>query len=55
VGLHESTGGVAALATGAASSAVAGRAWSRGPGDDEVVELREQRRASVRRALRDLR
>jgi hypothetical protein len=26
-----------------------------GPGDDEVVELREQRRADVRRALRDLR
>lgn len=55
VGQHEAAGGVATLAVGAASSAVAGRAWSRGSGDDEVVELRERRRADVRRALRDLR
>lgn len=30
----------------------AGRAWSRGADDDEVAELREQRRAGVRRVLR---
>lgn len=53
--LHETTGGVAALAMGAASTAAPGTTWTRGSGDEEVTELREQRRSDVRRALRDLR
>jgi hypothetical protein len=52
--IHETTGGVAAMALGAASTAVAGTTWTRGSADEEVTELREQRRADVRRALRDL-
>ena len=53
--LHETTGGVAALAMGAASTAAPGTTWTRGAGDEEVTELREQRRSDVRRAMRDLR
>lgn len=53
--LHETTGGVAALALGAASTAAPGTTWTRGSADEEVTELREQRRSDVRRALRDLR
>lgn len=52
--LHETTGGLAALATAAAATAVPATTWTRGPADEEVTELREQRRADVRRVLRDL-
>ncbi|MEN8704851.1 MAG: metallophosphoesterase family protein [Nocardioides marinisabuli] len=52
--LHETRGGVAALALGAASSAAPATTWTRGTGDDEVAELRGRRRDAVRRVLRDL-
>lgn len=53
--LHRTAGGLGALAVGVAAGVAPATTWTRGSADDEVAELREQRRAGVRRVLRDLR